>query len=148
MCFQLFLSSKLGLIITVYKSYWYLTDNCLILLQVITVQFKFSNLALWLQNLGWFISLIIFLKYFTIVSEGHGTVNVFHPIGYSVEVHCLSYNLLLNLRTNLRISATNLANGSSHVYILITLIPEMISFITLILSSVKTAVLDLKGNKL
>jgi len=34
------------------------------------------------------------------------------------------------------------------VYILITLIPEIISFITLIRSSVRTAVLALKGNKL
>lgn len=34
----------------------------------------------------------------------------------------------------------SLANGISHVYILITLMPEMISFIVRILSSVRLAV--------
>ena len=40
--------------------------------------------------------------------------------------------------------ATSLAKGFSQVYILMTLIPEMISFITLMRSSVRPAILDLK----
>ena len=45
---------------------------------------------------------------------------------------------------NLLRLATSLAKGFSQVYILMTLIPEMISFITLMRSSVRAAILDLK----
>lgn len=47
---------------------------------------------------------------------------------------------------NLLRLATSLAKGFSQVYILMTLIPEMISFITLMRSSVRAAILDLKKN--
>ena len=45
---------------------------------------------------------------------------------------------------NLLRLATSLAKGFSQVYILMTLIPEIISFITLMRSSVRAAILDLK----
>ena len=45
---------------------------------------------------------------------------------------------------NLLRLATSLAKGFSQVYILMTLIPEMISFITLMRSSVRAAILNLK----
>ena len=48
---------------------------------------------------------------------------------------------------NLLRLATSLAKGFSQVYILMTLIPEMISFITLMRSSVRAAILDLKKKK-
>lgn len=47
-------------------------------------------------------------------------------------------------KTYLRAKATSLANGFSHVYILITWIPEIISFISRTLSSVLMAVLKRK----
>ena len=49
---------------------------------------------------------------------------------------------------NLLRLATSLAKGFSQVYILMTLIPEMISFITLMRSSVRAAILDLKKKNL
>lgn len=61
----------------------------------------------------------------------------YSPKSPSINVYALDETYFLA-------AATRFANGFSHVYILITCIPDMISFISLTLSSVLSAVLSRK----
>ena len=80
----------------------------------------------------------------------HNFTNLNFVTSHFSYLLCRLHELIISsgkiMGANLLRLATSLAKGFSQVYILMTLIPEMISFITLMRSSVRAAILDLKKN--